>query len=55
MQLAAELRAAGEPGSIVTLLCDRGGRYADTCYDDDWVIAQGLDLVPWDAWLAERN
>ena len=55
LHLAAELRAAGESGTVVTLLCDRGGRYADTCYDDDWVSAQGLDLAPWDAWIAART
>jgi cysteine synthase A len=55
LHLAAELRAAGRRGSIVTLLCDRGDRYTDTCYDDDWASAQGLDLAPWDAWLTQRT
>jgi cysteine synthase A len=54
LHLAAELRAAGENGSIVTLLCDQGERYASTTYDDGWVRGQGLDLAPWDAWLHER-
>jgi cysteine synthase A len=49
------MRQAGETGSIVTLLCDRGDRYTDTTYDDSWVAAQGLDLAPWEAWLAERT
>jgi len=44
-----------EPGSVVTLLCDRGDRYDDTCFNDDWVADQGLDLAPWDAWLAART
>ncbi|HUR13783.1 MAG TPA: PLP-dependent cysteine synthase family protein [Mycobacteriales bacterium] len=54
LHLVAEMRAAGETGSVVTLLCDRGDRYADTCYDDAWVAEQRLDLAPWDGWLAER-
>jgi cysteine synthase A len=46
LSLAAEMRANGQRGSIVTLICDQGERYADTYYDDDWVRAQGLDLAP---------
>ena len=45
-QLVAELVAAGRSGSIVTLLCDGGERYAHTYYSDDWVAGQGLDLAP---------
>jgi cysteine synthase A len=41
--LLAEMLAQGSGGSVVTLLCDGGERYADTYYDDDWVSAQGLD------------
>ncbi len=44
--LIAEMRAAGEPGSVVTLLCDSGERYAHTYFADDWVARQGLDLAP---------
>ena len=40
------MRDAGLGGSIVTLLCDSGDRYAETYYDDDWVAAQGWDLAP---------
>ena len=36
---------AGRSGSVVTLLCDGGERYAGTYFDDDWVAAQGMDLV----------
>jgi cysteine synthase A len=46
LQIVAELHAAGVGGSVVTLLCDGGERYAHTYYDDDWVAAQGLDLGP---------
>ncbi len=44
--LAAEMRDRGTAGSIVTLLCDAGERYAHTYYDDDWIGAQGWDLGP---------
>jgi cysteine synthase len=44
--LIAAMRAAGQQGSVVTLICDGGERYADTYYSDDWVVHQGLDLRP---------
>ncbi|MFC8526705.1 PLP-dependent cysteine synthase family protein [Nocardia sp. NPDC057227] len=44
--LIAELLAAGRSGSVVTLLCDGGDRYATTYYDDPWVAAQGFRLEP---------
>lgn len=44
--LIAELLAAGRSGSVVTLLCDGGERYATTYYDDAWVAAQGFELAP---------
>ena len=47
LSIAAEMRASGERGSIVTLICDHGERYADTYYDDTWVREQGLDLAPY--------
>ena len=47
LQMVAEMRAAGEAGSVVTLLCDGGERYLQTYYDDEWVAAQGLDLAPY--------
>jgi cysteine synthase len=43
--LLAEMVAAGRSGSVVTLIADSGDRYADTYFSDDWVAAQGLDLV----------
>ncbi|WP_412541431.1 PLP-dependent cysteine synthase family protein [Longispora sp. K20-0274] len=44
--LISEMLAAGERGSIVTLLCDGGERYVDTYYSDAWVAAQNMDLAP---------
>ncbi|MQA93665.1 MAG: pyridoxal-phosphate dependent enzyme [Streptosporangiales bacterium] len=40
--LVARMLAEGCRGSIVTLICDGGERYAGTYYDDDWLAAQGL-------------
>jgi cysteine synthase A len=47
LAVVAQLRAAGEQGSVVTLICDGGDRYAHTYYDDAWVAAQGLRLDPY--------
>ncbi|WP_275412487.1 PLP-dependent cysteine synthase family protein [Actinoplanes palleronii] len=44
--LIAEMLAAGRTGSVVTLICDGGERYADTYYSDRWVSDQGLVLAP---------
>lgn len=44
--LATEMRARGEQGSIVTLLCDSGERYPDTYYNDEWVSAHIGDTSP---------
>ncbi|HEV7648213.1 MAG TPA: PLP-dependent cysteine synthase family protein [Actinophytocola sp.] len=44
-QLVSQLRAAGRPGSVVTLLCDAGDRYGKTYYSAEWLAAKGLDLA----------
>jgi cysteine synthase A len=49
--LVAEMLSQGERGSLVTLICDGGERYAGTYYSDAWVDAQGLDLAPYTAAL----
>ncbi|SDX66549.1 cysteine synthase A [Modestobacter sp. DSM 44400] len=49
--LVAEMIAAGRVGSVITLLCDGGERYAHTYHSDAWVAAQGLDLAPYTAVL----
>jgi cysteine synthase A len=54
LHLAAELHAAGEDGSIVSLLCDGGERYAHTYFDDDWLAGQGIDLAPYADAVAAR-
>jgi cysteine synthase A len=44
--LAAAMAARGEAGSVVTLICDGGERYADTYWNDDWLAREGLDAAP---------
>jgi cysteine synthase len=45
-QVIGEMVAAEERGSVVTLLCDGGERYAHTYYDNAWIAANGIDLEP---------
>ncbi|WP_396897436.1 PLP-dependent cysteine synthase family protein [Nesterenkonia ebinurensis] len=52
LMLADEMAAAGQRGSIVTLLCDQGERYRDTYYNDDWLENQSLDLAPYENFLS---
>ena len=47
LRLVAEMRARGETGSVVTLICDGGERYVHTYYDDDWLAAQHIDIAPY--------
>jgi len=42
--IAQRMRDRGEPGSIVSLICDSGERYANTYHDDAWLTAQGFDI-----------
>ncbi|USD39300.1 PLP-dependent cysteine synthase family protein [Ferrimonas sp. SCSIO 43195] len=47
LQLASEMAARGESGSIVTLLCDSGERYLDSYYDNEWVATHIGDIEPY--------
>jgi cysteine synthase A len=47
LALAAEMQCQGHCGSIATLACDAGDRYADTIYDDSWVASRRIDLRYW--------
>ena len=53
LQLASDMRARGERGSIVSLLCDRGTRYQQTLFDPAWRAARGVDIGPWQRVLSE--
>ncbi|WP_146908709.1 PLP-dependent cysteine synthase family protein [Arenimonas daejeonensis] len=46
LALASAMRDQGRTGSIVSLLCDRGERYAETLFDPGWLQARGLDIAP---------
>lgn len=43
---AEQMRARGESGSVVTLLCDGGERYAQTYYDAAWLASHDLSCDP---------
>ncbi len=51
LRIACELRAAGATGSIVTLLCDGGERYAHTYFSDEWLTEHRLDIGPYRAMI----
>jgi cysteine synthase A len=53
LQLMCEMHDAGEAGSVVTLICDGGGRYLDTCFDESWLARHGYDVAPHLATLDE--
>ena len=46
--VAARMRQAGDVGSLVTLICDGGDRYLGSYYNDDWIAAQNLALIPYE-------
>ncbi|SCU74814.1 Pyridoxal-5'-phosphate-dependent enzyme beta subunit [Cupriavidus necator] len=52
LYLAQQMRAAGEGGAIVSMLCDSGERYGNTYYDDAWYTAQGIAIEAADALVA---
>lgn len=52
LQTAARMRAEGMKGSIVTILCDGGERYAHSYYSPAWYAAHGIDVSDSDAVIA---
>lgn len=46
-RIASEMMKEGREGSLVTLICDGGDRYAATYYNPDWLARNGLDITPW--------
>src|SRR5690606_17479763 len=52
LHAAARMRGQGRDGSIVTILCDSGERYAHSYYAPDWYAANGIDVERWDAAIA---
>ncbi len=51
--VAQAMRARGEDGSIVTILCDGGERYEHSYYNPDWYAAEGIDIEQADRVIAE--
>jgi cysteine synthase A len=52
LRVAQALRARGETGSIVTILCDGGERYAHSYYNPDWYTAEGIEVEAADQVIA---
>jgi cysteine synthase A len=48
-QLIGAMIAEGRQGSVVTLMCDGGDRYAGSYYNRQWLASQGLDPAPHEA------
>ena len=46
VELAGQMHARGEEGSIVSLLCDRGERYDRTLFHPEWLRERGIDPQP---------
>jgi cysteine synthase A len=46
-ELIADMAAAGEEGSVVTLMCDSGERYLQSYYNDVWLAQRKVDLRPY--------
>ena len=47
LSLALEMQAEQRAGSLVTLICDDGNRYEETCYNREWLGTQHLDIEPY--------
>ncbi|EWY41089.1 cysteine synthase [Skermanella stibiiresistens SB22] len=45
--IASCMIAAGEEGSLVSLICDSGDRYTSTYYDPAWLERNDIDVEPW--------
>ncbi|WP_368648573.1 PLP-dependent cysteine synthase family protein [Castellaniella ginsengisoli] len=47
--MASLMRQQGRSGSLVTLICDSGDRYATSYYNEAWLREQKLDIGGWRA------
>jgi cysteine synthase A len=50
-ELATAMVARGERGSVVSILCDHGERYASTLFSDAWLTANAIAPEPYEARL----
>ncbi len=51
--LARQMQSAGQRGSLVTLLCDGGERYAHSYYDPAWYVKNGIEVSAADALISK--
>ena len=47
LQLMRAMQARNEHGSVATLICDSGHRYAHSYFNDAWLDDKGLDVAAW--------
>jgi cysteine synthase A len=45
--IAASMMREGREGSLVSLICDSGDRYAATYYNPDWLAANNINIRPY--------
>ncbi|NUS35295.1 MAG: PLP-dependent cysteine synthase family protein, partial [Pseudarthrobacter sp.] len=48
-QTVAHMLSEGRQGSVVSLMCDGGERYAGNYWNQDWLASQGLRPEPYEA------
>lgn len=53
LRLARQMHQRGEHGSLVTILCDSGERYAHSYYSPAWYAERGLDTAASDALIRQ--
>ncbi|RUQ20695.1 MULTISPECIES: PLP-dependent cysteine synthase family protein [Kocuria] len=53
LKIVSEMVAAGEQGSVVTLMCDSGDRYLDKYYCSEWLSESGFDVEGYSQRLEE--
>ena len=53
LRAAQAMREAGQAGSIVSILCDSGERYAHSYYDADWYGRHGIEVEGADRAIAD--
>ncbi len=47
--IAAAMMKEGREGSLVSLICDSGDRYAATYYNQEWLADNRIDINPYKA------
>ncbi|MNF05602.1 cysteine synthase A [compost metagenome] len=45
------MRSQKQTGSIVSVICDSGDRYASTYYNADWLKEANIDIRPYEKYL----